>query len=186
MQPTCSVCWSTYLADGDEVLLCGTCGNRLWAIMTSCLADSTPSDEGQGAVTNRSREELVLPPALFNGMAAGVPLRVSRAMPVVAVKSPGLAAFLSFLLAGMGQVYLGQVEKGLCLLVAALLFVMSSVPEQLGVLILALSVVDAFVLGGKLNRGQQIGRWQFFFNRFHRPETRTERDAESNSLEQMK
>ena len=79
-------------------------------------------------------------------------------------KSPVLAALLSFLLVGMGQVYLGQVEKGLCMLALALLLIMTVVLGPIGIVILILNVVDAFVLGVKVQNGETVGKWQFFFN----------------------
>lgn len=83
-------------------------------------------------------------------------------MPVAQQKSPVLAALLSFLLVGMGQVYLGQVEKGLCMLAVVLLLIMTGVLGPIGIAILLFNVVDAFVLGVRIRDGKQIGKWQFF------------------------
>ena len=88
--------------------------------------------------------------------------RAVTAMPVAQQKSPVLAALLSFLLVGMGQIYLGQVEKGLCMLAVVLLLIMTAFVGPLGILILVLNVVDAFVLGVKIRRGEAVGKWQFF------------------------
>ncbi len=79
-------------------------------------------------------------------------------------KSPALAALLSFLLVGMGQVYLGQVEKGLVLLCAVLLLLLTARPGAAGLLILLLNVLDAFLLARRLGRGERVGRWEFFFH----------------------
>jgi TM2 domain-containing membrane protein YozV len=84
-------------------------------------------------------------------------------LPVSRPKSPVLAAFLSFLLVGMGQIYLGQVEKGLSLLGIVLLLIMSARPGPLGIVLLVLNVIDAFFIGRKVKRGQQIRKWQFCF-----------------------
>ena len=84
------------------------------------------------------------------------------AMPLAQQKSPVLAALLSFLLVGMGQIYLGQVEKGLCMLAVVLLLIMTAFIGPLGIVILVLNVVDAFVLGVKIRRGDVVGKWQFF------------------------
>lgn len=75
-----------------------------------------------------------------------------------------LAALLSFLLVGMGQVYLGQVEKGLVLLCAVLLLLLTAAPGAPGLFILLANVLDAFLLARKLSRGEQVGKWEFFFN----------------------
>lgn len=80
-------------------------------------------------------------------------------------KSPPLAALLSFLLVGMGQVYLGQTEKGLMMLAVMLLLLLTVVLGPLGPILLLLNVSDAFLLARKVNRGRAIGKWEFFFNR---------------------
>ena len=78
-------------------------------------------------------------------------------------KSPVLAALLSFLLVGMGQIYIGQVEKGLTMIAVVLLLIVTVVLGPLGLLILLLNVVDAFVLARIVNKGKPIRKWQFFF-----------------------
>ncbi len=65
---------------------------------------------------------------------------------------------------GMGQVYLGQVEKGLVLLCAALLLWLTAAQGAPGLLILLANVLDAFLLARRLGRGERVGRWEFFFN----------------------
>jgi TM2 domain-containing membrane protein YozV len=78
-------------------------------------------------------------------------------------KSPALAALLSFLLIGMGQVYLGQVEKGLTMLGVVLLLMLSVVLGPLGFVLLLLNVFDAFLLAKKIKAGQPLRKWEFFF-----------------------
>ncbi|HWF89517.1 MAG TPA: hypothetical protein VN659_11815 [Pyrinomonadaceae bacterium] len=91
--------------------------------------------------------------------------RVVSSTPATAPKSPVLAALLSFLLVGMGQIYLGQVEKGLCMLAVVLLLLMTDVLGAIGIALLLLNVVDAFVIGMRMRDGKQTGKWQFFFSR---------------------
>ena|ERR1044071_8160620 len=90
---------------------------------------------------------------------------VVSSTPATPPKSPVLAALLSFLLVGMGQIYLGQVEKGLCMLAMVLLLMMTNVLGAIGIVLLLLNVVDAFVIGMRMRDGKQIGNWQFFFSR---------------------
>lgn len=78
-------------------------------------------------------------------------------------KSPVLAALLSFLLVGMGQVYLGQIEKGVTMIVIVLSLMLIITPGSWGMVILFLNVVDAFVLARRMNQGKELGAWQFFF-----------------------
>ena len=78
-------------------------------------------------------------------------------------KSPVLAALLSFLMVGMGQIYIGQVEKGLTMIGVVLLLIVTVVLGPLGLMILLFNVVDAFVLARIVNKGKPIRKWQFFF-----------------------
>jgi TM2 domain-containing membrane protein YozV len=79
-------------------------------------------------------------------------------------KSPMLAALLSFLLIGMGQVYLGQVEKGLLMLSVVLVLIMTVVLGPLGLVILIFNVADAYLLALKLGDGRPLRKWEFFFS----------------------
>lgn len=79
--------------------------------------------------------------------------------------SPALAALLSFLLVGMGQVYLGQVDKGLAMLGTVLLLMVTVALGPLGVVILLVNMLDAFLLARKAREGKPILSWEFFFSR---------------------
>lgn len=166
MQPTCNKCRTPYrLSDG--VLVCVDCGDRLSApaLVAAGSGESgefveaeSPVGEGERAMT------MTQPiPTLLAERPAGAPAEVSGLVQVDQPKSPGLAALLSFLMVGMGQVYLGQVEKGLCMLGVVLLLIMSAALGPLGVIILFLNVLDAFLLGRQVKAGRQLRRWQFFF-----------------------
>jgi len=64
----------------------------------------------------------------------------------------------------MGQVYLGQVDKGLAMLGTVLLLTLTVAPGPLGVVILLVNVLDAFLLARKARKGQPILSWEFFFS----------------------
>jgi TM2 domain-containing membrane protein YozV len=76
-------------------------------------------------------------------------------------KSPGTAALLSCLIVGVGQMYLGQIKKGLAWLlgIIVLSFITAGV---LWLPILIASIVDAYKTGQKLANGQPVGEWEFF------------------------
>jgi TM2 domain-containing membrane protein YozV len=166
MQPTRNKCRATYrLSDG--ALVCVDCGNQLPT--PALVADGSgkrgefvaaepPVGEGERAMA------LTPPiPTLIAERPAGAPAEVSGLVQIDQPKSPSLAALLSFLMVGMGQVYLGQVEKGLCMLGVVLLLIMNATLGPLGVVILFLNVVDAYLLGRRVKAGQQVRRWQVFF-----------------------
>lgn len=65
----------------------------------------------------------------------------------------------------MGQVYLGQVEKGLSMLSVALLLIMKVVLGPLGLVLLIFNVLDAFFWPGKSNEVNRCGSGNSFFTR---------------------
>jgi TM2 domain-containing membrane protein YozV/RNA polymerase subunit RPABC4/transcription elongation factor Spt4 len=76
-------------------------------------------------------------------------------------KSATTAAILSCLVIGVGQMYLGQVLKGILLLGIAIALGLYSV----GLAVLPISVIaiiDAYQVGRKLEKGRPVGEWEFF------------------------
>ncbi len=77
-------------------------------------------------------------------------------------KNPIIAAVLSvLLLGGVGQMYLGQMKKGIIIIVATL--ILSCV--GIGVIIPILGAVDAYMLADKLQKGEAIGDMQWFWDK---------------------
>jgi hypothetical protein len=75
-------------------------------------------------------------------------------------KSPHFA-WLNLLLAGLAQMILGQVGKGLAILAAA--FVIGFLTGGIGGLaVIVISIFDAYMVGNMLQSGQPVGKWQFF------------------------
>ena len=85
----------------------------------------------------------------------------NRVYPTDPPKSPILACILSLLLVGLGQMYLGQIAKGLVILagsvtIAVITFGLSIIPIYLIVM------VDAYNIGKKLESGKSVGKWEWF------------------------
>ena len=77
-------------------------------------------------------------------------------------KNPIIAAVLSvLLLGGVGQMYIGQMKKGIILIVATL--VLSCI--GIGLVIPILGAVDAYLLADKLQKGEAIGDMQWFWDK---------------------
>jgi TM2 domain-containing membrane protein YozV len=75
-------------------------------------------------------------------------------------KNAILAAILSLLLlGGVGQIYLGQMKKGIILIVATL--ILSCI--GIGVLIPIVGAIDAYMMADKLQKGETIGDMQWFW-----------------------
>ena len=75
-------------------------------------------------------------------------------------KNAILAAILSLLLlGGVGQIYLGQMKKGIILIVATVLLSCIGI----GVVIPIVGAIDAYMLADKLQKGEAIGDMQWFW-----------------------
>jgi TM2 domain-containing membrane protein YozV len=90
-------------------------------------------------------------------------------------KNPVVAGLLSFLIIGLGQIYNGQVAKGLFLLglqvVGVFLGLVSGVLTcgisllvfvPFALFIEIVSIVDAVMIANKLQQGQAVGEWEWF------------------------
>ncbi len=75
-------------------------------------------------------------------------------------KKPVLAAILSFMWGGAGQIYLGQTKKGIALIV--IMLITSFV--ALGFFVTVLSSIDAYRIAKKINNGNYVGEWEFGIN----------------------
>jgi hypothetical protein len=70
---------------------------------------------------------------------------------------PVLAALLSFLIVGLGQIVLGQTIKGIVMLVVVIF------TFGFGMLLIwPVAIIDAYLIAQKLRRGQSVGEWEFF------------------------
>lgn len=77
-------------------------------------------------------------------------------------KEPILTAVASFIIPGAGQIWLGQLTKGVGILVLAIL--LSCFTGGLAYIIAGIfSAVDAFKLTEKINTGKQLEDMEFFF-----------------------
>lgn len=74
---------------------------------------------------------------------------------------PWLAALLSFLIVGLGQMLIGQVKKGVVFLIGSV--VLAFVTFGLSVFITSvLAIVDAYLIAKKKKEGKEVGEWEFF------------------------
>lgn len=69
--------------------------------------------------------------------------------------------FLSFLLPGLGQIYLGQLIKGICIFIGAIIVGVFTVGIG-SILIWIVAMVDANKIQKKLLSGQPVKQWEFF------------------------
>lgn len=76
-------------------------------------------------------------------------------------KSPGIAAIASFFLPGLGQIYNGQIGKGLLIMVfyIIMIFMLVSAPTIAMLLIIAIwlgAIYDGYTQAEKHNRGEDL------------------------------
>jgi TM2 domain-containing membrane protein YozV len=92
---------------------------------------------------------------------AGTGVAPAQQIIVVAEKSPGLAAVLAFFWAGLGQIYNGEITKGIVLMVA---YVVSCVLIALVIgfittpILWIYGMVDAYRTAEKFNATLRVGR----------------------------
>ena len=72
-------------------------------------------------------------------------------------KSPLMMALGSFLLVGLGQMMLGQTMKGLALLAVCIMTCGAGF-----LLAWPFAIVDAYLVGKKLQEGHTVGEWECF------------------------
>ncbi|MCD6352378.1 MAG: hypothetical protein J7M26_09690 [Armatimonadetes bacterium] len=72
-----------------------------------------------------------------------------------------LAALLSAVFPGIGQIYNDQTNKGVLLIILAIFG--SAMTCGVGYLpVWVIAVVDAALVADKLNKGREVGDWDFF------------------------
>jgi TM2 domain-containing membrane protein YozV len=75
-------------------------------------------------------------------------------------KNAILALILSLLLfGGVGQMYLGQMKKGIILVVATIILSCIGV----GFIVWIVGIIDAYIMGDKLQKGESLGDMQWFW-----------------------
>ena len=99
-------------------------------------------------------------------------IRASPRGGLVPARNPPLSphlALLSLLLAGLGQLVLGQVAKGLIVfacLIALGIFIASQGGGEavwmIGLVVQIILVIDGYMVGRALQRGQPVGKFQWF------------------------
>ena len=127
---------------GTEKNFCASCGKRVNANQAVCINCGC-------ALTNKARK------ISFGGKTISS-----------GEKSAKKATILSCLCVGVGQMYLGQVTKGIVILVSAIilnLVTMGITGIAIGgIPIWIIAMIDANKIGKKIEAGQSVGEWEFF------------------------
>lgn len=97
----------------------------------------------------------------YGQVSFSVPETAEMVYPSETPKSPFLASVLSLFVIGVGQMYVGQVTKGVAMFILALIISVLIVPHAVVGLWL-IAVFDAFLIARKLRRGHPVRQWQWF------------------------
>lgn len=123
---------------------CQYCNNPVPPQVSNCPSCGAPVPQQN----NPSPDRPVPPPPGVNN-------------PVQQAKNPTLAALLSCLVPGLGQLYNGQTTKGIVIILANIaLGVITGGVSAVAILIVA--IIDALKIAEKINRGATVGEWEFF------------------------
>lgn len=137
----CTNC-SENISESAEI--CPSCGVRQHITKNFCNSCGLSVNDNQAMCTN-----------------CGTMLKETNKTQVVDSTSPAIMGFLSFLIYGLGQIVMGQVSKGIVMLI--IFYALTLFTFGLASLILTpLCMVDAILIARKKQQGKQIGKWEFF------------------------
>jgi TM2 domain-containing membrane protein YozV len=132
-------------------MFCSGCGRQMDAAQQFCpgcgLKNPAPQYTGMVATAG-------------TGVAPAQQIPAQQII-VVSEKSPGLAAVLSFFWAGLGQIYNGEISKGILLLVAyaiSCLLIWVIVGFITTPILWIYGMVDAYRTAEKFNAALRVGR----------------------------
>ena len=141
--PNAAICTHCGVAVGTEKKFCANCGQAVNANQAICLGCGCPLAQTQ--MGNRMNH------AQNGGQKTIQP----------SGKSASTAVLLTCLITGLGQMYLGQVLKGVVILLAAIVIGVATAGVG-GLVIWVVAMADASKIGKKLEAGQSVGEWEFF------------------------
>ena len=75
--------------------------------------------------------------------------------------NPAIMGLLSFLITGLGQMVMGQVAKGIVMLIGSIILAFFTLGLS-SLITIAISIIDAVLIAKKKQQGRQVGEWEFF------------------------
>ena len=139
-------------SNGGGVRFCQYCGTALDPGSTMC-----PFCTGENGRLPSTR--LHIEPAWQKQVA---PSDSSQLAAAATPRDPLMMAFFSgCVVAGLGQIFIGQAAKGFCVILLAVLlgFITSGISS---LIVFPLAALDVYLLADKLKNGKTIGTWEFF------------------------
>ncbi len=136
----CVECGKSFQSEFAHCPYCGTKSNINEKLCQNCGASMSPSSN----VCNQC--------GAVGGIKKENPVR--REIPQQQIKNPGVAAVLSFFIVGLGQIYNGEIGKGIALLIfwgiaIALSVILIGIP--LLIILVVYGIYDAYNTAKKIN-----------------------------------
>lgn len=137
------------MKEGAEI--CTSCGVRPFRVVNNCYSCGKEVKEEQELCLNCG----VNPRKQVQGK-----FTTNNNLP----RSKGVNAFLGLVIVGLPQlIFFKQTTKGITLI--ALMVVLGIFSGgMLGLIVCIVSAIDAYQLTDKVNQGQPLGDWEFFWN----------------------
>ncbi|WP_431028496.1 double zinc ribbon domain-containing protein [Lysinibacillus sp. LZ02] len=137
----CTNC-SEHISDLAEI--CPKCGVRPYVTKNFCHSCGSSVNSNQAMC-----------------ISCGTQLKEIKKTQTVDSTNPAIMGLLSFLLVGLGQMLMGQVSKGIVMLIVSI--VLAFLTFGLSSLITTpISIIDAVLIAKKKQQGTQVGEWEFF------------------------
>ena len=122
---------------------CENCGNPLGENTTYCESCGAKVGNADPAIATS-----------ISGNQRTVPVQTDQETARVQKKNPLIALILSLIITGVGQIYNGQVRKGVILLVV--FFIVIIIFWPLALIVWLFGMYDAYATAGKINNGDRI------------------------------
>lgn len=128
----------------DKAELCPKCGVRPFRVKNYC--------HNCGVKVNEMQEMCV---------ECGISFKKSVNTISGTSLEPWLAALISFFITGLGQIIIGQVKKGVVILIVSIILGLFSFGFSAFITV-PLAVIDAYLIAKKKQEGKEVGEWDFF------------------------
>jgi TM2 domain-containing membrane protein YozV len=126
-----------------KMAFCENCGTQLGENATYC--------ENCGAKVGNADPSIA---TSTSGDQGSTPVQMDQKTDSVQKKNPLIALILSLIITGVGQIYNGQVIKGVILLVV--FFIVFVIFWPLALIVWLFGMYDAYTTAGKINNGDRI------------------------------
>lgn len=170
----CPFCKQTFGMVADQspksapMSFCRNCGNQVHPQAVACLTCGLPPRAGQrycphcrGGTLPQAVICVKCGGSLQGSSGGAFGSMGKRIHPKNPPTEPVVACLLSILLVGVGQMVLGQSNKGVVMLLGAFILGVATL-GAVWIVTVPLAALDAYLIGNKLKNGKSVGEWECF------------------------